>query len=179
MCFQRTCNPITSDQSEQVQWFYTNVRGLRQGSGEIRATAACRKSQFVGLVETHLDGDPIRPLGPAGYKTVGRLVRSKQGGGLIVLARSHLLVDKVDLSAYHIEKAAEMIGIQFQDTAYILCYTPSAAKAPQLFNSLTKYMLDHQDQCTVCIGDFNSHNPDWLMSSSPLDTAGMEAQQFA
>ena len=61
----------------------------------------------------------------------------------------------------------------------VTCYTPSAAKAPQLFNSLTKYMLDPQDQRTVFIGDFNSHNPDWLVSSSPLDTAGMEAQQFA
>jgi hypothetical protein len=75
----------------------TNVRGLRQASAELSMRAVQYKPHLIGLVETHLCKDSISGLLPQGYSVVSRLDRSKHGGGLLWAAKSHLLVDKVDM----------------------------------------------------------------------------------
>ena len=54
--------------SEFVDWVYGNVRGLRQGSGDLRKAIATQRPTFFAANETHLDGDPAKPLIPWGTK---------------------------------------------------------------------------------------------------------------
>ena len=162
-----------------IEWFLANARGLRQGCGELRARVSKRRPAFFAITESHLDGDPIRALIPGGYKAAARLDRSKHGGGLLIGCMDHFLVDVLDLSEYNIPKVAEMIGVEFLGVQYILCYTPSSAKAPLLFGQAGAYMDAHPNKQVVWMGDFNAHNPGWIHSTSPLDAAGEAAQEFS
>ena len=71
------------DQERQLLCFYANVRGLRQGEGELRAHVCALRPHLVLLTETHLCGaDPDSLFVPHGYKVVQRCDRSKHGGGV-------------------------------------------------------------------------------------------------
>ena len=74
----------------QLKVMLANVRGLRQAAAELSIRANKFKPHLIGVVETHLDGDPLSGLLPQGYRAVHRLDRTKHGGGLLWLARSHL-----------------------------------------------------------------------------------------
>ena len=160
-----------------VGWLLSNVRGLRQAPGELRAYIAARRPSFFALTETHLKGDAIKPLVPSGYKIVARLDRSKHGCGLFIGAKKHLLVDKLDLSSYNTVKEAEIVGIRSGDEDYLLCYTPKSSLALRLLIAAQQYMLDNPDRKVVLLGDFNLHNQDWITSSS-TDAAGIEAEEM-
>ena len=69
--------------ADAVEWIYGNARGLRQGSGDFCQAIHTQRPTFFAACETHLDGDPIEPLIPSGYKVLCRLDRNKHGGGLI------------------------------------------------------------------------------------------------
>jgi hypothetical protein len=141
------------------------------------------KPHFILLVETWLRADAINPLIPKDYKVVVRLDRTvgSKGGGLLVLAQKHLLVDKLALANYNTPCVAEIVGYEFEGTRYILSYTPNSALAPKLFTALENYALDNPERAddTVYLGDFNAHNPELAPSDSPLDVAGVAAQNFA
>jgi hypothetical protein len=159
-------------------WLLSNVRGLRQASGELRAYLAANRPTFVALTETHLKGDAINTLVPANkYKTVARLDRSKHGGGLYIGAQQHLLIDKLDLAKYNTVKSAEMVGVRYEHVEYILCYTSKSSLAIKLLMAIQRYMLDNPNNQVVLLGDFNVHNQDWIVSSS-TDPAGVEAQDM-
>ena len=156
----------------------TNVRGLKQASAELSLRACKYRPHLIGLVETHLCKDALSGLLPQGYSVVGRLDRSKHGGGLLWCAQSHLLVDKINLKDYNIVSCAEMLGIRCMDEEFILCYTPNSSLAPLLVNACENYKLDNPMHCTTFLGDFNVHNPDWIVSISPADPGGIMAEEF-
>lgn len=161
------------------EWMLSNVRGLQQASGELMQILHVRKPHFFLGVECHLDGNPLKPLIPSGYKSVRRLDRTKHGGGLIFLARKYMLVDTFDVSKYNTIKAAEMIGVEFDGITYIGFYTSDSSLAPVLFKALTRIKADFPQKTFVFMGDANAHNPDWIPSISPLDEAGSVAEEFA
>ena len=66
----------------------------------------------MGIVETHLDGDPLSGLIPRGYRCLSRLDRSKNGSGLFWLGRRHLLVDKINMKPYNVVNVSEILGIE-------------------------------------------------------------------
>ena len=162
-----------------LKWHLANVRGLRQGRGELRARLTKYKPEFFALTETHLKGDPLSALIPSNYKVVARLDRSLHGGSLLLGCKNHLLVDVLDLSKFSVPKVAEMVGAVVQGVHYILCYTPSSQLAPRLFEQASAYMDSHPDQQVVWMGDFNAHHPVWLNSASPFDAAGEAALEFS
>ena len=164
MCF--SANPLmmemeasdSGSQRNDVYWLLSNVRGLRQASGELRAYLAAHRPALIALTETHLKGDAIRTLMASKYKTVARLDRSKHGGGLYIGAKSHLLVDRLDLASYNTVKSAEMVGVRYEEVDYLLCYTSKSSLALKLLIAAQRYMLDNPDRKVVLLGDFNVHN---------------------
>lgn len=160
-----------------VGWLLSNVRGLRQASGELRAYLAAHRPSFFALTETHLEGDSIRSLLPSGYETVARLDRSKHGGGLFIGAKTHLLIDKLDLSSYNIVKEAELVGIRSGGEDYLLGYTSKSSLAMRLLLAAQRYMLDNPDRKVVLLGDFNVHNQGWIHSTF-TDKPGVEAEDM-
>ena len=68
---------------DKLRVLLANVRGLRQAAAELSKRVCEYRPHLIGLVETHLDGEPLGGLLPQGYKVVNRLDRTKHGGGLI------------------------------------------------------------------------------------------------
>jgi hypothetical protein len=173
------CVLAPADDADTVDWLYSNVRGLRQAAGELSILANTHRPHFIGLSETHTKADPMKALLPKGYKVAARLDRSMRGGGVVVAAQDHLLVDVVDMKAYFKLKVAEMCGIKFGGRTYIVCYTQSSKAAIHLFEAMQSYEADHMDEDIVWMGDFNAHNPYWITSKTKLDEAGQLAQEFS
>ena len=165
-----------SDQYK-TDWFLSNCRGLRQAVGELRAYLAAHKPAFFALDETHLMGDSTQHLLPSTYKMVARLDRTKHGGGLYIGAKSHLLVNQLDLASYNTVKEAEIVGVRYDDVDYLLCYTHKSSTAVKLLLAVQRYMLDNPGRKVVLLGDFNLHNQDWIKSAT-TDSAGVEAQEM-
>ena len=60
-----------------VRVLYSNVRGLRQAVGELRAMIAAERPQLLVLTETHLKGDTVEAeMLPPGYRVAARFDRS-------------------------------------------------------------------------------------------------------
>jgi hypothetical protein len=158
---------------------YANVRGLRQGEGELKAHVRAIRPHLVMLTETHLGADDPNSLFlPQGYKVVQRCDRSKHGGGLIILAQDHMLVDVLDLAEWHVPDCREMVGIKYAGADMLLCYTPQSSTAPMLFEALEEYRLKHSHRKLVLLGDFNCHSQSWL-GSKTTDRGGQMAQEFS
>ena len=60
---------------------YSNVRGLRQASGELCRVCMDLYPSIVCLPETHLCDDATDSFCPSGYVVAARRHRSKYGGG--------------------------------------------------------------------------------------------------
>ena len=136
----------TADARHSVQWLLSNVRGLRQACGELRAYIAAHRPTFFALTETHLDGDGVKPLLQGGYKTVARLDRSRHGGGLYTAAKTHVLVDKLDLTNYCTIREEEMVGIRSDVLDYLLCYTPKSSLVAKLLLAVQRYIMDNPER---------------------------------
>ena len=162
----------------QLKVMLANVRGLRQGAAELRKRVDQFRPHLIGLVETHLLNDPLSGLSPQGYRAVHRLDRSKHGGGLLWLAKSHLLVDKVNMSTYNTVEVAEMLGIKCMGETHQLCYTSKSSLSPRLISACENYMLDHPMEKVNFFGDFNVHNPGWICSTSDADNGGLMAEKM-
>ena len=164
--------------AETVDWLYANVRGLRQAAGELSILADTHRPHFIGLTETHTKADPLPALLPRGYSAVGRLDRTRHGGGVVIAAQSHLLVDSVNLKDYSRLECAEMVGIKYGGRTYICCYTQSAKAAIHLFDVMQSYEADHPEDVIVWMGDFNASNPSYFTTTKKMDYAGVRAQEF-
>ena len=159
--------------------FYTNARGMRQGSGELCKHLDGTKPDFFCISETHLDGDPARQLIPGAYKVAARLDRTKYGGGLLLGVLKHHLVDVLKLTKYNTVGVVEMAGFELNDTDIICCYTPDSRRAPRLLDAILQYHIDKPERPKIFCGDFNIHNPDWVCSTTKkADVAGRIAQEF-
>lgn len=97
----------------------------------------------------------------------------------MIAAKSFILADKLNLKEYNTVGVAELTGMKYLDVNYILCYSPDSGLAPELFKVLQDFRRDHLDEKSIFFGDFNVHNPDWIPSTTPLDTAGVLAQEFS
>ena len=105
---------------------------MRQAAAELSTRVCEYRPHLIGLVEAHLDGEPLGGLLPQGYKLVNRLDRTKHGGGLIWLSQSHLLIDKVNMKQCNTKSVAEILGIKYMADTLQLCYTPHSSLAPNL-----------------------------------------------
>ena len=94
------------------------------------------------------------------------------------LTKSHLLVDKIKMIDYNIVNAAEILGIRCMQETFQLCYTPQSSLAPLLLCACEKYKLDHPMDRVTFLGDFNVHNPGWIISNSSADPGGILAEDF-
>ena len=158
---------------------YANIRGLRQGAGELAAMVRTADPHFVFLTECHIaKGEPINMWVPSGYKVVAKRWRSKHGGGLLILSKEHLLCDPLDLKAYHIEEAAELIGMRFGGVTYIDAYSNQSELCKQMVAVLKRLRADLPVDKLVILGDFNIHNEGWLHSVSGTDAAGELMEEF-
>lgn len=162
----------------QVKWIYGNSRGLRQGSGEFKKAVVTHKPTFWAMNECHLDDDPAKALIPSGYKVVCRLDRNNHGGGLLMGAEKHLLVDSLNMHKYNLKGVAEMVGFTWADVDWILYYTSSARAAVTLLEMMRLYREEHPGRRVVFIGDMNAHNSDWLCGTDVTDEAGMLAEEL-
>ena len=162
----------------QLRVLLTNIRGLRQVAAELSKLAHEFKPHVIGIVETHLQQDPLRGLLPVGYKSVNRMDRTKHGGGLLWLSMRHLLVDKVNTDDYNIVSVAEQLAIEVQGETLDLCYTPKASLAPQLLTQCKNFKLDHPYRSINFLGDFNVHNPEWIHSTGDSDAGGIQAREM-
>ena len=77
--------------ADTVDWIYGNVRGMKQGCGDLCTAVASKRPSFFAANETHLDDDPIKSMIPPGYKIMCRLDRNHHGGGLIIGGKKHIL----------------------------------------------------------------------------------------
>ena len=134
--------------AETVDWLYANVRGLRQAAGELSVIANQHRPHFIGLTETHTKADPLPALLPKGCRAVARLDRTRHGGGVVIAAQQHLLVDVINLKAYTRLECAEMVGIKYGGRTYIVCYTQSSASAMHLFDAMQSYETGRPEDVT-------------------------------
>ena len=176
-----SAGPVHTGATSDATWVYGNSRGLRQGCGDFRKTVATKRPTFFGVNESHLKGDPVKPLIPWGYKVLCRLDRTKNGGGLLIGCKKQVLADTLNLHKYNTvgSRRAELIGIDWGGVHWILYYTPNSHEAVWLIDVLQQYKEDHPLQPVVFLGDMNVHNEEWLHSVSGTDHAGVLAQEFS
>jgi hypothetical protein len=164
--------------SGQLKVLLANVRGLRQAAGELSKLVNEFKPHLLGIVETHLQGNPLSGLLPRGYRCLNRLDRTKHDGGLLWAGMNHLLVDQVNMKEYNEADVAEMIGVEVLGETLQLCYTPRSSLAPRLIEQCKQFKLDHPYKSVSFLGDFNVHNPDWICSLGDKDTGGEMAEEM-
>jgi len=162
-----------------VTGFYSNARSIHQASGDLCQQILDCDADVWGVTEAHLGGEPISALIPRGYNVVCRKDRSKHGGGLLLGAKKHLLCDPVDMTKYNVPNIAEMECFILDNVYYICCYTPNSSNTHILIDKLTQFILDHSDKGLIIMGDFNTHNKEWLYSAVPTDYAGIVTQEFS
>lgn len=157
---------------------YANVRGLRQGAGELAAMVTAEKPHFIFLTECHIaKREPINMWVPHGYKVAVKRWRTAHGGGLLVMVQEHLLCDVFNTDDYHIDEAAELVGINFGGVTYLNAYSNKSSVCDQLIKVLKRVKQDYPDVKFVMVGDFNVHNSDWIHSSH-TDDAGELLEAF-
>ena len=120
----------------------------------------------------------MRNLIPRGYSIVSRKDRTKQGGGILLGAKQHLLCTLLDLKEYNVPCVAEMDGFSLDEVYYIGCYTPNSYFTHILIDMLTKLQIDNPGRKFILMGDFNCHHKEWLCSAVPTDYAGIVTQEF-
>ena len=94
--------------------------GFNQFFAYLRSVAGSRISS-VSL--RHTKADPLQALSPKGYRAVAGLEGTRHGGGVVIAARQHLLVDEVNMRAYTRLECAEMAAIEYGGRTYICYYT--------------------------------------------------------
>ena len=159
---------------------YANIRGLKQGAGELAAVVETDSPHFVFLTECHIAPDePINMCVPCGYKPVAKRWRSAHGGGLLILAQDHLLCDPFGMDDYHVDESVELIAMQYGGVVYIAGYSNKSSVCVVMIDVLKQLKEDHPLLKFVIVGDFNIHNECWLHSVSGTDTAGELMEEFA
>ena len=89
--------------------FFANIRGLSQGAGDLCAAIQDCRPDFVGIVETHVDGASIGMYLPPGYAVVARRDRTRHGGGVLLLCKDYLLVDAINCEDFYVAGSCELI----------------------------------------------------------------------
>ena len=155
---------------------FVNIRGLRQGAGELCATSLRFQPDFIVLVETHLDSDSITPFLLLGYVVVDRKDRSSHGDGVLIMCKSYLLVDVIDCTEYYVSGACEIIAVTLQGTAILCVYRQPGDTDLTVTDSLNCFISDH-NLPIILLGDFNVHHQEWL-ASSRISAASRSLREF-
>ena len=64
----------------------------------------------------------INPFLPLGYVLAAWKDCSSHGGGVLIMCKSHLLVDVIECTEYYVRGACEIVAVNFQDTAILCVY---------------------------------------------------------
>ena len=84
------------------------------------------------------------------------------------------------MTKYNVPNVAEVDAFLLDDIYYIGCYAPHSCYTHILIDKLQQFMLDHPGKnLLVAMGDFNTHNKEWLCSAVPTDYAGTVTQELA
>ena len=131
---------------------------------------------FIALVETHLDSDSFTPFLPVGYAVAAWKDCSSHGGGVLIMHKSHLLVDVIDCTDYYVSGACEIVAINFQGTAILCVYRQPGDTNLTITESLNCFISSH-NLAMILLGDFNVHHQEWL-ASSRTSAAGRSLWEF-
>ena len=144
---------------------YSNVRGLRQASGELCRMCTEFHPSIVCLSETHLCDDATDSFCPPGYVVAARRDRSKHGGGVLILLREVILFEEIDTAVFSIVEKAELVAVCVQSFIIICCYHQPSSVDVTLLNNLDHVLDKYPSLSPVVCGDFNVHESTWLNST--------------
>ena len=175
---------VQTSPGRELMILVANIRGLRQGCGELGVMAAEHDNpHFLCLTETHLDAEPNNYTTPSGYVVKARADRTKHGGGVIIMAREDVLCDTYPVEKYYVQGKAEMCAVTIpggSPTTLVCVYTQPSATDTTLIKQLELLYEDitkDKKQQALMVGDFNAHEENWL-NSAKTDAAGKATRQF-
>ena len=156
---------------------YSNIRGVRQASGELCKTCSEVRPSLVCLTETHLFADATDDFCPPGYVVAARHDRTKYGGGVLILAMETILFDEVDTSFTSAPERAEMVAISCYGALIVCCYRQPSPGDITLLTCLDTLLDKYCAMSPVICGDFNVHESSWLHSTHTT-SAGTATMDF-
>lgn len=68
---------------------------------------------FIALIEMQLDSDSITPFLPMGYAVAVQKDRTYHEGGVLIMCKSHLLVDVINCTNYYVSGAWKIVAVNF------------------------------------------------------------------
>ena len=111
-----------------------------------------------------------------GYAVAVQKDRSSHGGGVLIMCKSHLLVDVIDCTDYYVRGACEIVAVNFQGTAILCVYRQPGDTDLTIIESLNHFITTH-NLSMILLGDFNVHHQEWL-ASPRTSTAGRSLREF-
>ena len=100
--------------------FSTNIRGLWQGAGELCAALLRLQPDVYRHIWTLILLIHFYPC--TGYTVAAWKDRSSHGGGVLIMCKSHLLVNVIDCTDYYVKGTCEIVTVNFQGTAILCVY---------------------------------------------------------
>ena len=91
------------------------------------------------------------------YVIAAQKDRSSHGGGVLIMRKSHLLVDVIDCTNYYVSGACEIVAIKFQGTAILCVYRQPGDTDLTITESLNHFISTH-NLAMILLGDFNVHH---------------------
>ena len=158
--------------------FFANLRGFCQGAGDLCAAVQDCHSDFVGLVETLLDGESVGMYLPPSYTVAACKDLTRHGGGVLLLCRDCLLVDAINCADCYVVGSCEFVAVCFRNIAILYIYRQPSDSDITVIDSLSGFRAVYQlPMIMIIMGDFNIHHQDWL-SSTHTSAAGRSLLEF-
>ena len=123
---------------------------------ESSATSLHLQPDFIALVEIHLDSDSINLFLSMEYTVAVRKDCSSHGGGVLIMCKSHLLVDAIDCTDYYVSGTCEIVAVNFQSTTILCVYRQPGDTDLTITESLNRFITSHNFSM-ILLGDFNVH----------------------
>ena len=119
-CGERPCRDVSS----ALRMLVTNIRGFKQGCGELARVTVDTRAHVVCVTESHLDRDSIGDVSmPEGYYVAARKDRMAKGGGVLIITQQSLMGSEFDVSDFYLPEKSEMVAFSLQDYVIVCCYT--------------------------------------------------------
>ena len=158
----------------------TNIRGFKQGCGELARITVDTRAHVVCVTESHLDRDSIGDVSiPEGYYVAAQKDQTANGGGVLIIARQSLMGSELDGSDFYLPEKSEMVAFSLQDFVIVCCYTQPSQSDYTLVSQmkLLEEKVRSQEKKVIFVGDFNGHNEKWLKSEKD-NQLGLKLQEF-
>ena len=102
---------------------YSNVRSLRQASGELARAFQDFHPLIVCLSETYLCEDAPDSFCPPSYVVMARRDKSKHGYGILILIQEHnILFEEISTTDFSIAEKGELVAITINSLLFVCCY---------------------------------------------------------